>query len=69
MQVANMGPVGSRDSFERASHPRQEGVLIMLSETIDIDGIKIFYREAGDPSLPKLVLLHGFLRRRTNIAI
>ena len=32
----------------------------MLSKTIEIDGIKIFYREGGDPSLPKLVLLHGF---------
>jgi pimeloyl-ACP methyl ester carboxylesterase len=26
----------------------------------DIDGIKIFYREAGDPAAPKLLLLHGF---------
>jgi pimeloyl-ACP methyl ester carboxylesterase len=25
-----------------------------------IDGLKIFYREAGDPSNPTLVLLHGF---------
>jgi pimeloyl-ACP methyl ester carboxylesterase len=32
----------------------------MLSKTIAIDGIDIFYREAGDPSLPKLLLLHGF---------
>src|ERR1700761_8316851 len=28
--------------------------------TIDIDGLSIFYREAGDPKSPKLVLLHGF---------
>jgi len=26
----------------------------------DVDGIKIFYREAGDPAAPKLLLLHGF---------
>ncbi len=26
----------------------------------DIDGIKIFYREAGDPSKPAILLLHGF---------
>lgn len=25
-----------------------------------VDGIKIFYREAGDPSLPTILLLHGF---------
>jgi hypothetical protein len=27
--------------------------------TVDIDGIKVFYREAGLSSLPTLVLLHG----------
>ena len=26
----------------------------------DVDGIRIFYREAGDPAAPKLLLLHGF---------
>ncbi len=28
--------------------------------TVDIDGQPIFYREAGDPANPTLVLLHGF---------
>jgi pimeloyl-ACP methyl ester carboxylesterase len=27
---------------------------------IEIDGINLFYREAGQPQLPTLVLLHGF---------
>lgn len=31
-----------------------------LYRTIDIDGLKIFYREAGDRSKPTLLLLHGF---------
>jgi len=26
----------------------------------DVDGFKIFYREAGAPDAPKLLLLHGF---------
>ena len=26
----------------------------------DVDGFKVFYREAGSPSAPKLLLLHGF---------
>ena len=26
----------------------------------DVSGHKMFYREAGDESAPKLVLLHGF---------
>jgi pimeloyl-ACP methyl ester carboxylesterase len=28
--------------------------------TASIDGVKIFYREAGDPKAPTLLLLHGF---------
>ena len=28
--------------------------------TADVDGLRIFYREAGAPSAPKLLLLHGF---------
>ena len=29
-------------------------------QTADIDGFKVFYREAGPTSAPKLLLLHGF---------
>ncbi|SPL89986.1 alpha/beta hydrolase fold [[Actinomadura] parvosata subsp. kistnae] len=32
----------------------------MRYRTVPIDGLDIFYREAGDPSAPTLVLLHGF---------
>ncbi|MET3710305.1 pimeloyl-ACP methyl ester carboxylesterase [Sphingomonas trueperi] len=28
--------------------------------TVDVDGHLVFYREAGDPSRPTLLLLHGF---------
>ena len=28
--------------------------------TADVDGLKVFYREAGPASAPKLLLLHGF---------
>lgn len=28
--------------------------------TADVDGHEIFYREAGDPARPALLLLHGF---------
>ncbi|MBX4994775.1 pimeloyl-ACP methyl ester carboxylesterase [Rhizobium binae] len=28
--------------------------------TVDVDGIKLFYREAGDASRPTVLLLHGF---------
>ena len=32
----------------------------MKYQTIDVEGINIFYREAGDPAKPTLLLLHGF---------
>ena len=32
----------------------------MNFKTADVAGLKIFYREAGDPSKPNIVLLHGF---------
>ena len=28
--------------------------------TVAVDGVKIFYREAGDPRAPAILLLHGF---------
>ena len=28
--------------------------------TIAVDGVDIFYREAGDPDAPAILLLHGF---------
>ena len=29
-------------------------------KTADVDGLKVFYREAGDPARPIVLLLHGF---------
>ena len=28
--------------------------------TIDVEGLDVFYREAGNPEAPRLLLLHGF---------
>src|SRR3954452_1897232 len=28
--------------------------------TVAVDGVEVFYREAGDPATPTLLLLHGF---------
>jgi pimeloyl-ACP methyl ester carboxylesterase len=32
----------------------------VLHKNVSVEGVSIFYREAGDPKLPKLLLLHGF---------
>jgi pimeloyl-ACP methyl ester carboxylesterase len=54
------------------NHPLQWDVLVsdevpvstqeasMYSRTAEVAGLKLFYREAGDPSKPAIVLLHGF---------
>ncbi|MEU8107172.1 alpha/beta hydrolase [Nonomuraea muscovyensis] len=34
--------------------------MTITYRTARIDGLDVFYREAGDPSAPTLVLLHGF---------
>jgi pimeloyl-ACP methyl ester carboxylesterase len=31
-----------------------------LCKRVTVDGVSVFYRETGDPTNPKLVLLHGF---------
>ena len=48
------------------------GVLLMVNQTtlaafsdvhyrtVTVDGVEIFYREAGDPKSPTILLLHGF---------
>jgi pimeloyl-ACP methyl ester carboxylesterase len=33
---------------------------VIRYRTVDVDGLKIFYREAGDAKAPTLLLLHGF---------
>src|SRR6266478_846526 len=40
-----------------------QGKCVMITikyRTADVDGLKIFYREAGAAGAPKLLLLHGF---------
>src|SRR5215471_10875089 len=43
----------------RARQTKQE-IMKTRYQTVDVNGIKIFYREAGNPTAPALVLLHGF---------
>lgn len=34
--------------------------MVQSHRAVRLDGVDVFYREAGDPSAPTLVLLHGF---------
>ena len=40
--------------------PSTQANGMVLHKTTEVGGLKIFYREAGSPGAPKLVLLHGF---------
>jgi pimeloyl-ACP methyl ester carboxylesterase len=44
------------------SHPTEAQVALPLTSVrkIEADGVRIFYRAAGDPSAPVVLLLHGF---------
>lgn len=35
-------------------------VNLVHYRTVEVAGVEIFYREAGDPNFPTLLLLHGF---------
>jgi hypothetical protein len=39
---------------------RAEDVSSVAYRTVTIDDVDIFYREAGDPDRPTILLLHGF---------
>jgi pimeloyl-ACP methyl ester carboxylesterase len=38
----------------------QSAVPVTSLHKVEVDGVKVFYRAAGDPSAPVVLLLHGF---------
>lgn len=46
--------------FATAQRGPQGSAPVVAYNTVDIDGLDIFYREAGDRSKPTILLLHGF---------
>ena len=51
-----------QDAQESGTQGGQESLRVVptLVQTVEADGIRVFYRAAGDPSAPPLLLLHGF---------
>jgi pimeloyl-ACP methyl ester carboxylesterase len=47
--TAKRGPAGNLPSVPTTTY-----------RTVSVDGLKVFYREAGDPKAPVVLLLHGF---------
>ncbi len=56
--LAGTSPVHAETPAVKA--PADRLITTVSYHTVDIDGVKVFYREAGSKSAPKLLLLHGF---------
>jgi pimeloyl-ACP methyl ester carboxylesterase len=51
---------GPNGSLQYAAPPASADMAAVRYRTLRIDGVDMFYREAGDPAAPTLLLLHGF---------
>src|SRR5713226_4483982 len=54
LALAGIGSAANAATPEPSSPPR------VFYRTATVDGLKIFYREAGPAGAPNVVLLHGF---------
>jgi pimeloyl-ACP methyl ester carboxylesterase len=52
--------VNQTDSSASASASNESKVPLIHRKRVEADGIRVFYREAGDPNAPVVLLLHGF---------
>ncbi len=43
-----------------ADDTRAKAAVTVHYRSVNVDGLKVFYREAGDPRKPAILLLHGF---------
>jgi pimeloyl-ACP methyl ester carboxylesterase len=61
MSVSIVGEVAG-SSAHAANAPKSTAALMsnVSYHYVQVDDVKVFYREAGDPSAPTIVLLHGF---------
>src|SRR5271170_866233 len=55
-----MSPVLSTQTEGRAASGREFAMPLTSIRKIEAEGVQVFYRAAGDPSAPVVLLLHGF---------
>lgn len=59
-----MSDATSRTATKRAAAPGQDDARFSVPGThihrVEADGVRVFYREAGDAGAPVILLLHGF---------
>ena len=59
-RTATQTTIGAAADAPRRSVENLPSVPITTYRTVSVDGLKIFYREAGNPKAPVVLLLHGF---------
>jgi pimeloyl-ACP methyl ester carboxylesterase len=55
-----MSQVLSTQTAQRAPSGRELSIPLTCIQKVKADGVQVFYRAAGDPSAPVILLLHGF---------
>ena len=61
LAVAAPPPAGAQAGAQGHAHPARAAVVPTVTHrTIDVGGLRIFYREAGPRDAPAVLLLHGF---------
>ncbi len=60
LAIAAPPPAGAQGARGRAQPARAAVVPTVTHRTIDVGGLRIFYREAGPRGAPAVLLLHGF---------
>jgi alpha/beta hydrolase fold len=59
-QIASQTTIGVAADAPRHAPENLPSVPTTTYRTVSVDGLKIFYREAGTPKAPVVLLLHGF---------
>src|SRR5260370_42304191 len=60
MPVAQNTSAQKQKSGASSAESRDSVVPLTSIRRVEADGIQVFYREAGDPQAPVVLLLHGF---------
>ena len=62
LAMASTAAVANPAGIAPASKPTvaSSRAIAVSHRYVDVDGVRIFYREAGDPAAPGILLLHGF---------
>ena len=55
-----MSPALSTQTAKRPESRPEVAIPVTSTHKVDADGVQVFYRAAGDPGAPVVLLLHGF---------